>query len=317
MVNYKIESAGIGLGKQDLDLIGEINEIRQNKGNLQTVRKTIGDKRLISLINKVYPKNDVKMIEKILKVPDSSLGYWFKQLGIETSRRHLSNSTVPANFDGSIIIRPNKDAANISAMNITEGLAYLIGFCIGDGTTEKFSIEVYNKDLGMKDYLKNVMKLYGKVKERIRPDGLWKLRLSSVKISDLIKRNKTIREETLEYILADNDLAARFLAGLWDAEGSVLRQGKYFHVYLYNSDKQLIDKVLEYLKGIGMETSILKMPKRNKPYEYNGRFIVAIKTIYRIGIPKRHFKQWAENIGIHLKHSKKCAMVRDILTEGD
>ena len=32
-------------------------------------------------------------------------------------------------------------------------------------------------------------------------------------------------------------------------------------------------------------------------------------------IPKKHFIQWTKMIGLHLKHSKKSAMVKEILKE--
>lgn len=316
MVNQKLAMLDSKLSQRDSDMISRIKSIKQD-GNFHTMRKTFGEQKLISLIGRLYPKNDIKTLEKIMNVPDSSLSYWFKQLGIKTTRRHISNSAIPADFDGCFVLNTQNTTTNINAINIDEGLAYLIGFCIGDGSVEKYSIEVFNKDTGMKKYLENVMKPYGKVKQRLRPDGLWKLRLSGVKIANLIKRNKAIREDTLDYILSDDELAGRFLAGLWDAEGSVLRQGKYFHIYLYNSNKRLIDKISEFLGLGGMDTTIIPMKKRENEYYLQGRKVVAKKTVYRLGIPKKHFKQWAEMIGLHLKHSRKSAVVKDILMEVD
>ena len=102
------------------------------------------------------------------------------------------------------------------------------------------------------------------------------------------------------------------LAGFWDAEGSVLKQRSYFHVYLYNSNKDLLDKISKYLEGNSIKNSIIKVKMRAKTYYYNGRPIVAKKQIYRLGVPKSHIKNWKELIGLHLKHSKKSAVVLEI-----
>ncbi|MDO8647450.1 MAG: LAGLIDADG family homing endonuclease [Candidatus Diapherotrites archaeon] len=299
----------------NFDLINQIQKIRVN-GNLQTMRKQIGSENLKSLLIAFYPKYNITEIQEIIGVPDSTVERWLKQLGVELTRNHITNLVVPANFESSVVLTERSKSTKISAITIDEGLSYLVGFCIGDGSVQKFCIEVFNKDSGMKEHLAQVMKRYGKVGESIRQNGLWKLRLSSVKIADLIKRNKSIRQDTIDYILTNDKLARQFLAGLWDAEGSVLKQGKYFHIYLYNSDKNLIDNISEFLNSVGIENSIIPMKKRNKEYNLNGRIIVPRKTVYRLGIPKKHFKQWGELIGLHLKHSKKAIMVKEIL-KGD
>ncbi|MCX6800984.1 MAG: hypothetical protein NTZ73_02255 [Candidatus Diapherotrites archaeon] len=316
MVNYKTGYLDIGLPKEDLKIIKRISEIRK-LGNFQTVRKTIGDKKLVSLINRLYPKNNISTLEKIFGVPDSSINYWFKQLEIKPSRKHVNNLVVPANFNGSSVFSVGNKSTNFSAIRIDKDLAYLIGFCIGDGSVQKYAIDVFNKNHGMKEYLNKIMARYGKVKETNRKDGLWKLRLSSVKIADLIKRNSIIRNDTLNHIFSEKILAGNFLAGLWDSEGSVLKQKNYFHVYLYNSNKKLIDEVSNYLERDGIQNSVLAMKKRLNRYVLQGRVVKAKKTVYRIGIKKTSLDKWVNLIGLHLKHDKKYVVVKQILEECD
>ncbi len=55
--------------------------------------------------------------------------------------------------------------------------------------------------------------------------------------------------------------------------------------------------------------SIIKIKKRTQPYYLKGKQIIARKQIYRLGVPKNNLKQWSELIGLHLKHSKKTAVV--------
>ncbi len=308
MVNYNSFGFSERLTKNEQETIRQINEIRE-KHNFQAVKKIVGTEKLVIFFKKLYPKKDIKTIERITKIPDSTLEYWFKELGLPFVRRHVSALVFPANFDGSTVIAHGNSAKNLSAIKIDDNLSYLIGFCLGDGAVQKYRVEAFNKDIGMKEHLKATMQRYGSVQDISRPDGLWKLRLSSVKIAALIKRNNKIAEDILEYILSHNGLASRFLAGLWDAEGSVLEQANYIHVYLYNSNKELLEKISKYLEGNGIKNSMIKVKKRTQPYYINGRQVIARKQIYRLGVPKSHLKQWRELIGVHLKHSKKSAVV--------
>jgi len=293
-------------------LIEEITKIREN-GNFQTVKNKIGKDKLVTLINKFYPKYDIKTLEKFFKVPDSTLGHWFNDLGIRTTRRHIINESVAANFEHSDVFTKDKKAIKLSAVKITPDLAYLIGFTLGDGAVQKYMVEVFNQDRGMYDYLLNSMKKLGPVTLDQREDGLWRIRLSSRIISDLIKRNKLMRQETVDFILSDSNLAKYFLAALWDAEGSVLKQGKYTHIYFYNSNKELIDLIVGYLNTKDIKSSILKLNERRKDYFINGHLVKPIKQMYRIGIPKSDVGKWANEIGLYLLHSKKKKVVNEII----
>ena len=309
-MNRKIISDEVFDAEDNL-VISTIYSSRLN-GNFRTIKNRIGAEKLKHFFTKHYPRKDIKYLEMITGVPDSSLLYWFKDLGINSTRWHFVQQPIPANFDGSFVANFAKNAIDYAAVNIDSNLAYLIGFCLGDGSVEKYSLEVFNKNEGMKNALKSTMQRYGKVRESIRENGLWRLRLSSSAIARLVKVNKTINEETLDFIFSDAKLIPSFLAGFWDAEGSVLKQRSYFHVYLYNSNKDLLDKISKYLEGNSIKNSIIKVKMRAKTYYYNGRPIVAKKQIYRLGVPKSHIKNWKELIGLHLKHSKKSAVVLEI-----
>ena len=247
MVNGNINGFQVELTSKELELINKIHLVRE-KGNFQTVRKTIGENAIKSLLTKLYPANDIKTMEKVLGVSDSSISNWFKSLGIPSVRRHMSNKVFPANFDASFVLPFDKTSINYLAIKMDVDLAYLIGFSLGDGAMEKYSLEVFNRDLGMQTYLESIMKKYGAVNKSVDPNGFWKLRLSSLKIANLAKQNKKVNNETMDFIFSDDLLAQKFLAGFWDAEGSVLKQDNYFHIYLYNSNKDLIERIQNYLE---------------------------------------------------------------------
>lgn len=314
MVNGNTFVAQFNLSLNDLELIHKIHSIRE-KGNFQTMYNVVGKSNVKCLLNKLYPNNDIKNLEKILGVPDSSISHWFKLLGITSVRKHLSNNSYAANFNSSIVLPLNKTAINFSAINVDADLAYLIGFSLGDGTVEKYSLEVFNKDLGMQKYLESIMSKYGAVTKSVTGKRLWKLRLSSIKIANLVKQNKQVNEDTLNFIFSDNLLAQKFLAGFWDAEGSVLKQAKYFHLYLYNSNKILMDRIKNYLDSLGFDCSILEIKKRQNIYYLDGRPIITKKIIYRLSVKKKDMKKWVNMIGIYLMHSKKSAVIKEILLE--
>ncbi|HLD59142.1 MAG TPA: LAGLIDADG family homing endonuclease [archaeon] len=301
--------SGIDLTPENLGLLKEIIEIRK-KGNFQTMQKRIGSERLKKFLKTLYPKYNITEIEKITGVSDSTLQHWFNRLDISFVRNHISNIATAGAENNITIHEKNGNIYKKNIIEITPELAYIIGFTLGDGSVQKFQVEVFNKDKELREPLLNFMQKYGAVTQEERPNGLWRLRLSDVLIADLIKNQEGIRKDTIEYILKKDELAKKFIAAFWDAEGSVLKQENYIHVYLYNSNKYLIDRIKEYLESKGIESSILSMDGRGRKYFYNGKPIIAKKIIFRLSIPKKHLTKWINEIGIHLLHSKKSKTVQ-------
>ncbi|MFH0884814.1 MAG: LAGLIDADG family homing endonuclease, partial [Candidatus Micrarchaeota archaeon] len=127
-----------------------------------------------------------------------------------------------------------------------------------------------------------------------------------------VRKNRKINEETINYIFKRDKLARKFVAAFWDAEGSVRRERKYFHIYLYNSDTYLLDKIEEFLakKKIDHSTRLTFEPGRE--YYLKGRKVKSKKKIYRISIPKSSMKKWTKEIGVHMFHTKKKKVVEEI-----
>jgi hypothetical protein len=305
---------GINLAPEDEEIIGTIAKIRETS-DLRGVQKEIGKEKLKNFLRRFYPKYNITEIEQILGVPDSTLGYWFNRLKIPFSRNHITNNTIAGNKNSLEIEEKAGVPYKKNTIEITPELAYVIGFTLGDGSVQKFMIEVFNKDEKLRGTLFEFLKPYGSITEERRPNGLWRLRLSSVLIAGLIKNKDGIRKDTIDYILKKGELAKKFIAAFWDAEGSVLKQKKYFHVYLYNSNKYLLETIGSFLKSNGIDYSIINIkahPERN--YSYMGRKIISRKNMHRLGIPKKSLNKWADKIGIHLIHSKKNKMVEEILS---
>jgi len=300
------------LSIKEKQVITSIEQIRKN-GNFQTLNKKIGREKLKSVLTSLYPKYNITEIEKIIGVPDSTLERWFIQLEIPLIRNHITNLSLPGNMNKTWIEEKNNNINKISLVEITPELAYVIGFALGDGSIQKYCVEVFNKDKELEKPLSDILKKFGTVTESKRDDGLWKLRLSSKRIAHLIKDENGIRKDTIEHIFNNEKLAKKFIAAFWDAEGSVLKHKNRFFVYLYNSDKWLVDKIRDFLKLKKIESSILSIDGRKRIYSYNGRPVISKKIIYRLSIPKKFRNKWIELIGINLLHSKKSKNVIEIL----
>ena len=54
---------------------------------------------------------------------------------------------------------------------------------------------------------------------------------------------------------------------------------------------------------------------RKRKYFYKSKPIIARKIMYRLGVPKKSLSKWVDCIGIHLSHSKKVKMVKNIQKE--
>lgn len=294
-------------------LIDRIAVVRYRVSNFQTVKKEIGEKRLKDFFTTLYPQFTTTEIETITGIPHKSLGYWFKRLGIPLIRHHNTTILVPGDTEGQAIVSKGQNTYRILTIKITPELAYTIGFALGDGAIQDWMVEVFNKDPNLRKVLFEYLKPYGPITQDERPNGLWRLRLSNGPIAKLIKLNKKIREDTIEYIFANKELARMFVAAFWDAEGTVRRQGNYYHLYLYNTDKYLVDTICNFLSQNGIKFSIHSRKTRDKDYYIKGRPVISRKTLHRIAIPKSSFRTWIEEIGIYLNHTKKKEVVNEIL----
>jgi len=296
-------------------MIDNIKKIREH-GNFQTLKNEIGEVELKNLLLTLYTKHTIKEIEDMIKVPDSTLARWFSRFEINTEERwHIEAFSTAGDENNEELVRNGNKIKKHFTVKITPDLAYLIGFSLGDGSLQKYTVEVFNKDVDLYHHLHQLLSLFGKIEEKkLRSNGLWVLRLNSVKISNLVKKNKQIDKSTIDYIFRRKELAKKFIAAFWDAEGSVRRQNSnYYNIYLYNTNEYLMNKVMRFLNSSGIKYSILSRNGFGRNYTLNGRPIITRKILYRISIPKSSSLVWAEEIGIFMMHSKKKKVVREIL----
>lgn len=293
--------------------IEEINAIREH-GNFQTLKKRFGEREFRNILLRLYPKYTTPQIEEMTGIPGSTLSNWFIHLGIARERWHSEIISQAGNRDSEIIVRDGEKVKRKYIVEMTPDLAYLIGFCLGDGSIQKYTVEVFNKDTELREYLYSILKNYGPIGDRgVRDYGLWVLRLNSVRITNLIKNGKEINKKTIDYIFNRRTLARSFVAAFWDAEGRVAPQSKHFAIYLYNTNKYLIDKVGEFLTNQKIEYSIHSRFDPERQYTLKGRVVKSKKILHRISIPKGSSLIWAKEIGVFMKHSKKRQIVSEIV----
>ncbi|MBS3152559.1 hypothetical protein J4230_04070 [Candidatus Woesearchaeota archaeon] len=298
----------------DANLITQIRNIKYNKGNFQTIKNKIGEERLKDFFTTLYPKFTITEIEAITEIPDSTLERWFQQLRIPFIRHRIRSKAFVGNENSEIIVAKNGITFRAVKVNITPQLAYLIGFTLGDGSVQQYMIEVFNKDRKLREILFNCLKPYGTITKEERENGLWKLRLSNGVIANLIKNENGIREDTLDYIFSNDELARNFIAAFWDAEGSVLyqREKKYYNLYLYNSNKFILNKIKEFLFKKEIKFSTHSRKTRDKNCILNNHIVQSKKILHRINIHKASWPIWINEIGLYMNHSKKKEMIKAI-----
>lgn len=189
------------LDSENQKILEEIQFIRREggiyakTGNFRTVTKKIGKEKVRNLLKSLYPKLTLTQIEKITGVPDSTLERWFNVLGIQFNAFHCSIVSIASNKNKEYFKESKgKDVSKIVEVMITPELAYLIGFTLGDGSIQKYMIEVFNKDIKLRERLFEILKPYGTITEEERDYGLWRLRLSSIRIGMLNMSIKDIRK---------------------------------------------------------------------------------------------------------------------------
>src|SRR3989344_63208 len=297
--------------KQTLEVI---KNHKKDGGNYLTIRKEIGEERLREFFKAIYPKFTITEIEKITGIPDSSLGYWFHKLKIPFTRHHAKTIAYSGDKDetGAVVTIGDK-TYELVTIKITPELAYVIGFALGDGSISQYMVEVFNKDKALRKPLFEFLKPYGTITEQERANGLWRLRLSNGRVANLIKDQEGLRYDTLEYIFKNTELARKFIAGFWDAEGTVRAQGNYYHLYVYNSNEHLLDRITRFLEKKGIKCSKLsKEPAKGIRY-LDGHRIISKKIVHRLSVSKNYAKKWIEEIGVHMFHAKKSNIVKQMI----
>ena len=308
------------LDSENRKTLDEIQFIRREggtyakKGNFSTLSLKVGTEKVRNLLKSLYPRFTLTEIEKITGIPDSTLERWFNVLDIPFNAFHCSIVSIPSNknkeyFQEDITGKVSK----IVEIKITPELVYLIGFTLGDGSVQKYMVEVFNKDRKLREHLFGFLKQYGTITEEERENGLWRLRLSSARIANLIKNDYGIRKDTIDYIFNNEELAKQFIAAFWDAEGTVRKQHNYYHIYLYNCDKYLINKICDFLKIKNIKFSIHERATRHKEYSIGKYKVISKKRLIRINIHKPSWPDWLSEIGMHMHHSKKRKVVNEIL----
>lgn len=263
------------------------------------------------------------------RVPAAAvISRWLKRLGI--GLRPPKWIRVNSEFGlikDSCYVRHDK---RVEKVPLTNDLAYIGGFSIGDGyiNPKRGVFSVFNSNFGLLPKLKRIMtalsstrrvyeRYYYVEKEKYpcpctkEEANYWGLTIYSVIHARLFTTEEGLNWKNINYILRDPNYTAIFLAGLWDADGTIRDKNA---VLSQNEDrKELLERIKEILmKHYTIKTGCVRLERKKEKcvFRIEGKVCRAKKDIYALTIIKESFDEWAEAIGKYMKHPDKVRKIR-------
>ncbi|MFH1588682.1 MAG: peptide chain release factor aRF-1 [Candidatus Diapherotrites archaeon] len=164
---------------------------------------------------------------------------------------------------------------------LTPELAQLIGYYLGDGSSEKERISFFEADKEViKEYENRSKKLF-KAKTKLRfieTKNYFQLRVNGKAITRFISNEfpeiKKARNSgiPLKIMKSGNKVIASFLKGLFDAEGFAIERG----IGLGMNNKKVIQQIQLLFLRFGIIASLHEYDNKANPYSDNARYIVDI-----------------------------------------
>jgi len=187
-------------------------------------------------------------------------------------------------------------------IRLTRKLAYLLGWIVGDGYTNRREIDAIvslREREFIEPFVKALLARFGKVLVVAR-HGVHILRCLSTELARVLCTATGQRYwENVAFILASPRFAAAFIAGMWDADGGLFREANgSFRAHLYNSNLFVLEKVAAALSGhFGIEVTLYKRKTNesslnSKIHDRSDRF-----DLY---VPSEGNGRWARYIGKHM-----------------
>jgi LAGLIDADG-like domain len=187
-------------------------------------------------------------------------------------------------------------------IRITTKLAYLLGWIVGDGYSNKREIDaiVSSRERRLVELaIKALLARFGKVIVVPR-HGVHIVRCSSTELARVLCTATGQRYwKNVDFILESPRFAAAFIAGLWDADGGIFREANgASRAHLYNSNLLLLERIADALsKQFRIEVTIYKRKTNefspdSKIHEQSDRFNLYIRA--------EGNDRWAQCIGRHM-----------------
>lgn len=178
------------------------------------------------------------------------------------------------NLNGQVIVRHQ--------IRLTKKLAYLLGWIVGDGYSNRREIDAIvslRERRIIEPFAKSLLACFGKILVVPR-HGTRIIRCGSTKLARVLCTAAGQQHwENVDFILQLPRYAASFIAGFWDADGGIFREATgAFRAHLYNSNLLLLEKIADALsKEFKIEATIYKRKSNefspdSKIHEQSDRF---------------------------------------------
>jgi intein-encoded DNA endonuclease-like protein len=199
---------------------------------------------------------------------------------------------------------------SIKLLKPYEELAYVIGVNLGDGyavrkkrsNKTKIGVIVKDKEFAA-EFGRCLAKVLGRgpIKPSYRNDvGKYVVEVRSQTLCELLERPVELGK-LKKYIEHCNKCTAAFLRGFADSEGSVNMRG---YIYIYNTNRELLEYIKELLVRLGIETTgpwpirrqgkTFYDPRAMKSYAYK-------KDYYYLYIQTKHNQKFYKVVGFTIK----------------
>ncbi|OIO26952.1 hypothetical protein AUJ14_00600 [Candidatus Micrarchaeota archaeon CG1_02_55_22] len=194
-----------------------------------------------------------------------------KRQSIQKLGELVSFYGLPEEFYENVSVR----GANLPT-NLTPELAQLLGYLIGDGTTERNRITLYEDRLEVANYYREILTenlgVNTSLRERRRSTGFGEryieTRAYSLALTEYLRTNfpeatakGLARSIPARIMSAPDEIASAFLRGIFDAEGNVSVRG----IGLSMINERLVRQIALMLQRFGIVTSVLHKKTRYKP----------------------------------------------------
>lgn len=224
-------------------------------------------------------------IASLLDIPESTVYGW------------LAKNKVPN--------RPYNQGSPEMLSKLSPDLAYVIGVMHGDGFVRPSvnSISLTVKDWEFCSNFKEKLERWAGISctqiTRRKCDGLWNVSLSSKAVCDII-----VNFNLTNLLTCHRGIKANFLRGLYDSEGSIIasklhdRRISERRIYLYSTNKGLLELVKRLLNDFDIFSSLFKQPKCTSHIGRKDVFMLKIRR-------KDSIKKFYEAIGFSIERKQE------------
>lgn len=313
MLDTSLRKPIIKNSSQSIEFPLEFNRVKELK-NFDLISTELGKEKFRTILQILYYDLglSINTIAKAIDVYPIIVSKWFKALEIPV--HPVGERIVRSHL---VLFKP-PSATGKNLIQLTEELAYFIGFVIGDGYTDKKKglVEAINTEFSIKRPIKRVMTSVGKVRElqgvTVKGNRYWRLQVSDVALARLFSSN------SINFILNNPRFAKQLIAGFYDADG--LRASQYHKsgtplVGFINQDKSLLNSIkMSLLNCYNIRTvQLVRDEQKGRSHVIRGRVIKSKKSVFKFYISAADFVKFAELILPLIKHTRRMKSIKMVL----